>query len=399
MTMKVQSGLAIAFVLALGSTLAPAASAADRTVEEIPLKQSRPPAHLKQMPDGHWTAWDAAAVPEGAKVHMVAPGDTFWALAAQNLSNPYLWPQIWDQNRYVLDSHWIYPGDPIILPNVDVVPPDPSATAATGAQTMTQEDAEGDAAEDSDFEPAAAAPASPAAPARQTRYRMATYRDLHCAAMIEDEPAPNGMQVVGLEDPELLAVAQGDIVYINAGSSNGIAAGDKFSILRNGCKVKHPATHKPLGLRVDMVGELRIIAVTEKGATAEVTFSCENVRRGDVIAPLTDYQVPTADKPMPGSIDVYNPRSSGKASGYVVLIRDPIETVASGHLVDIDMGRSQGLKAGDVVSIFRPNPEGHELPRVNLGLGVVLITAEHSSVMRISTTAKEMFLGDQVEMR
>ena len=73
-----------------------------------------PPAHLFFV-NGHWTAWEAPPTPEGAKVHIVVPGDTFWALAATDLGNPYLWPQIWNENKYIRDAHWIYPGDPIVL--------------------------------------------------------------------------------------------------------------------------------------------------------------------------------------------------------------------------------------------------------------------------------------------
>ena len=73
-----------------------------------------PPANLKLVQD-HWTAWDPPIPPEGARVHVVAAGDTFWDLAATNLGNPYLWPQLWEKNQYVRDAHWIYPGDPILL--------------------------------------------------------------------------------------------------------------------------------------------------------------------------------------------------------------------------------------------------------------------------------------------
>ena len=73
-----------------------------------------PPSGLKLV-DGHWTAWEPPTPPEGAKVHVVVSGDTFWSLAAANLGNPYLWPQIWEKNQYVRDAHWIYPGDPLVM--------------------------------------------------------------------------------------------------------------------------------------------------------------------------------------------------------------------------------------------------------------------------------------------
>jgi hypothetical protein len=85
----------------------------------------QPPSTLKYV-NGHWTAWDPpASFPEGTKVHIVEPGDTFWDLAAANLGNPYLWPQLWEKNQYVLDAHWIYPGDPLVV-GLEVAP------AATG---------------------------------------------------------------------------------------------------------------------------------------------------------------------------------------------------------------------------------------------------------------------------
>src|SRR5204863_5240395 len=64
----------------------------------------------------HWTAWNPPpAPPPPAQVHVVAKGDTLWDLAKKYYGNPYLWPQLWEKNQYVLDAHWIYPGDPLAL--------------------------------------------------------------------------------------------------------------------------------------------------------------------------------------------------------------------------------------------------------------------------------------------
>jgi hypothetical protein len=90
-----------------------------------------PPTELHYVA-GHWTAWNPPVdLPPGTPVHIVVPGDTFWDLAASNLGNPYLWPQIWEKNRYVLDAHWIYPGDPIVL-GVSVESLAPGELAAAG---------------------------------------------------------------------------------------------------------------------------------------------------------------------------------------------------------------------------------------------------------------------------
>ena len=74
-----------------------------------------PPKNLKKVGD-HWTAWDPPMdLPPDAEVHIIQSGDTLWDLAEAFLGNPYLWPQIWERNSYILDAHWIYPGDPLVL--------------------------------------------------------------------------------------------------------------------------------------------------------------------------------------------------------------------------------------------------------------------------------------------
>ena len=79
------------------------------------LSAQSPPKNLKLVGD-HWTAWDPPpVVEEGADVYIIQSGDTLWDLAEQFYSDPYLWPQIWERNQYILDAHWIYPGDPLVM--------------------------------------------------------------------------------------------------------------------------------------------------------------------------------------------------------------------------------------------------------------------------------------------
>src|SRR5712692_10393098 len=79
---------------------------------------TEPPRNLKLVRD-HWTPYDPPdpeSFPPDATLHIIVPGDTLWDLADLAFGNPYLWPQIWNENRYILDSHWIYPGDPLLVP-------------------------------------------------------------------------------------------------------------------------------------------------------------------------------------------------------------------------------------------------------------------------------------------
>jgi nucleoid-associated protein YgaU len=101
------AGMTVALLLT-GSTLAQESS-------------TRPPTNLKQVGD-HWTPWDPPEA--GPDAYVIQKGDTLWDLAGRWLEDPFLWPQVWDENRYILDSHWIYPGDPLVIPGRPTVVPE-----------------------------------------------------------------------------------------------------------------------------------------------------------------------------------------------------------------------------------------------------------------------------------
>src|SRR5687768_16656965 len=70
----------------------------------------------------HWSKYSyPTSIPDGATYYVIVRGDTLWDIAKRYLNNPYLWPQIWEENKYITDAHWIYPGDPLIMPQVALV--------------------------------------------------------------------------------------------------------------------------------------------------------------------------------------------------------------------------------------------------------------------------------------
>src|SRR6185503_8148735 len=128
MTFRRRSGiLAVALVLLGAALIAGSLAAADT-----------PPKNLHKV-DDHWTAWDPPTPPPGTQVHVIAPGDTLWAIAGKYLNNSYLWPQIWEKNTYILDAHWIYPGDPLVL-GPEVAPVEQLTEQDLGGAAATAEE-------------------------------------------------------------------------------------------------------------------------------------------------------------------------------------------------------------------------------------------------------------------
>lgn len=62
------------------------------------------------------TALVAAMMTSGDEIHTVIKRDNLWNLSGQYLSNPFLWPDIWNANPQIKNPHLIYPGEKITVP-------------------------------------------------------------------------------------------------------------------------------------------------------------------------------------------------------------------------------------------------------------------------------------------
>jgi hypothetical protein len=69
--------------------------------------------------------------------------------------------------------------------------------------------------------------------------------------------------------------AEGHLLTIDAGSESGVAPGNVFSVFR----IDYPSVPTPR----NVVGELTVVAVREKTATAKVTYSADAIMVGDMI--------------------------------------------------------------------------------------------------------------------
>ncbi len=337
-----------------------------------------PPKNLKQVGD-HWTPWNPPQ--PAADDYIIQRGDTLWDLAQQWLGNPFLWPQIWDQNRYILDSHWIYPGDPLVRPGKPtVVPPGGPPPSAAGG-----EDAE------AVFPPRVPpVPPPPTALDQRRLIPLATEREAYCADYIDPKHEFSNLWVAGREN-EQLGAAQGDVIYLNRGRNAGIEAGMEFAAIRDQRAVAHPKSGEPLGRVVQRLGKVRILCAQESLATAVIVESCDPILDSDEIVPWTEFTVPRvfASPPFERCAE-----PSGR-SGYVVSIKDGMEEGALGAIVHADLAADSGVQPGDFLTIYRDNGE---LPRILLGQAMVLTVEPGTSTLKVTRSSREFAVGDRVEL-
>ncbi len=350
-----------------------------------------PPKNLKLVGD-HWTPYEAAQPPEGAEVHVVVAGDCLWALADRYYSDPYLWPTIWDANRWVSYSHWIYPGDALVIPS--------KPNLVAGAQAATPEPA-ASAAPSEPSEPMveqAAAAVQPTPPSRRAGPVLvpaAEQVEIACAGQLYEHFDPAPLTISGRETDKKEMQGDGDVVFLSAGRDMNIAPGSEFTVIRPGGVVKHPATNKPAAIFVQRMGRLRVIAVQNNTATAEIMISCDGMGVGDFLIPYKEMPVPMIENT---PLARFDSPYTGRLNGTVLVTNDPRTTIAgTGDLVGIDLGSRAGLTAGDRVFFWRPQ-EGTDTRRVN-AQGVVLSTNAGGSTVKILEARSEITVGDAVEIR
>lgn len=356
--------------LLLGTSVSWAADEGARVSSPVP------PKNLKKVGD-HWTPWDP---PEpGANDYIIQKGDTLWDLSGKWLGNPFLWPQIWDQNRYVLDSHWIYPGDPLVVPGQPtVVPPEgpPEGPDVTRA-------------------PAPAPPGTattPAAPAAPSLLPVADLSDLYCSGFIEPTHTSSEVRIAGRE-MERERVATGDVVYIDQGALQGVQAGDRLSVQRPTEAVTHPVSGDPLGTYVLRLGTIRVLVTQENTATAVIEFACDAIQDGDELVAWQEIPAPRRTE-LP-AMDRYDVTPSGGSVGYVVAAKDQLRSTAAGHVIYVDLGDASGLASGEILQMWRENGD---LPRLMLGRGVVLTVESGTSTVKVYQSVREIRIGDRVEV-
>ncbi|HMB53699.1 MAG TPA: LysM peptidoglycan-binding domain-containing protein [Thermoanaerobaculia bacterium] len=376
------------------------------TLVAVPLAgaDDTPPRDLHLVGD-HWTAWDPPVPPPGDEVHVIVRGDTLWDLAGQFYGDPYLWPQLWEQNQYILDAHWIYPGDPLII-GLEVEEVDDLDVLAGG-----QDDT--GAIDDDDVMSAAEAAGAPVP--------LGSESDIYCSGFIGDPDTDFPFSIVGSEYEALtprLTVSEtggpayrtgygsdsvrygmmtGDIVYLDGGRDGGMRAGQVFTIASRGERVEHPVTRRTAGHLFNYLGRVRVLSVQQETAIAEIVHACDPITVGSHL--MAYEQVPVPLGRLGGMRPINYPTSADNLVDAPVILRaeDNVLTLGADSVVYIDRGELDDVVPGDVYTIYRLH--SLDRPPVVLGELAVLAVHESSSVARILSSRYAIRLGDRLELK
>lgn len=189
--------------------------------------------------------------------------------------------------------------------------------------------------------------------------RVAGEASLFCAGHIRFQRFGHTPEIVGAEEEqEQRTFSNGDIVYLNAGSSQGIKEGQTYQIIRPRGDVKGVHRQKIgfLGTYVQDIGQLVVFKVRQETSAARINFACDQALLGDLIV-----EVPVRESPLQrpeGNLDRFAD-PSGKQVGRLMMAKDNREMVTRNDIVYIDLGGEDNVKIGDYLTIYRPLGTGN----------------------------------------
>jgi len=254
------------------------------------------------------------------------------------------------------------------------------------------------------------------------------YSAVYCSNFVAPDAATDTRLISGEESNSKIVFAIRDYVYISKGASQGVHVGDRYIVYRPD---KDPTDvqwfkwqdklMKAMGTFYKDAGQLTVVNVQPNVSTAEVTFACDYLQRGDFIRPWQERPSPpykAAEK-----FDPFAP-VSGKSIGMLVVGKEFGQVYGKLQTTYVNLGTNQGVNVGDYMRVFRYQG-GHaqtapyfadyqykmygfgstpvaykwnDLPREILGEGIVLNVSPNSSTVYITYSRLDMYAGDYVEV-
>lgn len=334
---------------------------------------------------------DSATASKAETSHVVRRGDTLWDLARRYLSNPFLWPDIFDANRsQIRNPHLIFPAQRLTIPPVS------TAVAVEGADT------------------ARAAPATPVAvevpfePRPMTRTRFFAGGAAVPSAVEEERPSfsragreepvvqpgefysaawlaqSNELPVLGrfvdkrargnLKRHEAQWAHPHEALYLSYEGASRPQIGDALLLARVGRKVSS------YGRIVQPTAIVRVTALAPEVMTVVVEQQFDRVQHGDVALPLERFPLAPGAELGPALADV-----QGKLVEFIErqALHGPTDRAF------VDLGEAHGIGIGDELLAYVPERRSgglgsERLPAEPIARMVVLRTTDRTSTVQIT---------------
>jgi hypothetical protein len=208
-----------------------------------------------------------------------------------------------------------------------------------------------------------------------------------CAPMSLEAPPVNTMRVVGGQVQGRIMFGPGEPLVINAGTANGIKAGQMYFVRRYVVDRFTPIAPDFTPHSVHTAGWVTIVDARDNMAVATVTRACDGILEGDYLEP---FAIPVAPE---AAADA---RPDFEHPARLVMADERRQAGYPGLVMLLNRGSDHGIRPGQALTIFREAAGGAGGPVLTLGSATILRVFGQTSVIRIDTSSDVIWVGDLV---
>jgi hypothetical protein len=218
-------------------------------------------------------------------------------------------------------------------------------------------------------------------------YQLINESDLNCSFYMHEEGKllPDIRIIGGERQNEKSHFEDGDLIYLNKGTADGLEMGQLFLTVGLRAKVEK------IGTVMERHGRARIVRLDDRMASARVEKGCGRILVGDFLIPFEEEQGEIGKDLGYGDMD---PNAS--KHGYVIYIENDFHISGSGQWALINMGRQHCVQIGDQLNIFhRAAPN---LPREAFASAIIIDVRGATSTIKILGARDVVDIGSEVQI-
>ena len=297
---------------------------------------------------------------EAGFYYTVQKGDTLWDLSARFSDSPWLWPELWSENRQITNPHLIYPGERIRIYHGKGIDTFVSKNVGTDRPIKNKT-------------------------VKKTYY----YSPINSIGFIRKQPVtPQGIIFKVKDDKELISA--GDLVYIRQKGGDPLVTGRKYTAYRTLRPVIDQKTKTPIGTQHYLTGVVEITKKEPGFTLGRVVQSYRSIAINDLLMP---YEKRSPRIVLTESIKGLN--------GKIISAEENVNNIGDETVAFIDKGSEDGVTPGQSYSIYFQERDKSGLGKkgnfllspVVYGTLLVLHTEKTTSTVLITRTEKSIQPG------
>lgn len=294
--------------------------------------------------------------------YTIEKGDTLWGISERFFDSPWVWPDLWKENKHITNPHWIYPGGQLRLFSREEV------------ETIAEPEPEPEAA---------------VQPQEPPYYH---YPAINSVGFIREKPVSSLGSIFKVKGDKVM-IAHEDMVYIRPTGKAAFAIGDRFTIYRPLRPIKDGKTKVLVGIQHLILGLVEITEAHSGFAIGRIVQSFRPIELNDLLVPYQER-----------SPKITLTQSKKGLEGKIIASEGHEIMFGEHTVVFIDKGRKDGVRVGQLYSVYYQekghiDPKAKEavlLPPVDFGRILILHTEEATATALITKADKAIRPGQKI---